>query len=646
MKKAKTTITKTILIMLIITTIITGIAKAETIHEGWHSYHDYFTIGEDYYEVSSSQLWNGEEGIFKVLIQKNQEKYILSAPINREEYYLNDTDCTKQGYYRYCLLNTSLQEKDGARIDEEGNYRLGFKIGIYYEKPDEPTASLTIDKNTDKTTINYDETTKTTITITNEGDNHAYNVIINETIGEGLKILSFEGFDYLIGNNLIKTIPKMMVGEGTVLKYQATPTSFFNSTKTTTTIKYYDGLENQTTKKETTITLPWPYKETTTLSPTNIKPGKESTITITVTNNDAKPITLDITQEIPPNIIIKKTDLTKTEDNELITIKTIPPGETTTINTKITSYYTGSYDINNTIKITVRNKEHLIREGKTITVSNDKITPILTIPKSKYQSGERMYLGAYLKNNDQTISYYDIKGTVKASFINEEISLENIRPGEQKTLFLKEFKLPTVTEEQTEDITINGTYKTIAGEIFSFETKKTITIIPKNKTLLFYHSATPNTAQPGEEITVSATVQNLAQTNQEGITVKDEIPEGLTTTFGKTKAEGTIKGGEKIRIMLYKIKIPEDWDKEEIIINSTLTQNNKKIAEIIEPIKIINITKKEETETKETTEQQETQETTNNNEQKQEEKKEKKAGGNFIINFFKAIGDFLNNLLS
>ncbi len=579
-------------IFLLLSLVASQTVSAEKIYDEWLPYHDFFTIGEDYYEVTNAWIYSGDDITAKTLIRKNDKSYILSASVERfdedadddEEYYISSEDCVKEGLLSFCINNVSLSPDNGARADEFGTYHFGTRIIIYEETPD--TALLTVDHDLSDSTIYFGDEKKVTVIITNEGSMKATDIVINETVGEGLVITRHDGFDARIGSRLTRSISKLYPDDELVLRYWVKPDEYVNSTNLDTFISY-NSPDNETAKDSHKVTIPWPLTASLSISPTNVKTGENSILSLKLTNDEDKDLEVVATVDIPRNLRVADKDKFSFNGHQLIYSGVVPFDDSMTLSPEFYSSFTGSYKLPVLVNAFVNGKEISWLGEKTLTVKNDKVTPNIVSSKTKMRAGEPLTLGVYLRNEDDDVPFYSVAGTFSSDFFTESFSLERIIAGDTQNPIFKTFHAPDVSEQTTFPLTVNGSFVTKSGERFTFSTQEDIIVLPENQSVVLTRSISKDVVNRTGEFAVTVSAENIADKGTYVITAFDEMDDDLDVIFGKTSADVALVGGEKRQLYVYKVRVPGTFSRDNLTVTSILNVRGSEVFRLRENVSVV-----------------------------------------------------------
>jgi uncharacterized repeat protein (TIGR01451 family) len=567
--------------LILILLLILPLALAEEkIHDAWHPYHDYFTIGDDYYEVVNDHRVTDDGIRIQTLIKRNQASYIISTtadlPDENSVYALAKEQCKVEGYLRFCVLNVSLEPSKQARADEAGKYHYGTKIIIYEEKADE--ADITITKNIASTTLYYGEETKVTVTLKNDGNIKAENINYTETIGKGLTIINHKDYQYRLSEKLKVNILALSPGESKSFQYLIKADDYLNTSNLNSTVSYESPAVKTETKTDK-ITITYPFKWSSTISKKETSINDPLTHTIVIENKEKKPIHVILTVSPSDDVLISKAETYTKLGDKYSYEKIIPEASSVTITLEASNKYTGTYNLSAHLEVEV-NEQHIESNAyNTYTVKTKTITPKIVLSKTKMRSGEPITIGVYLTNEDASIAFYQIAGWVGSDFFNQSFTLETLPKSKEENVIFRSYT-PPITENaiMSHDIELSGSFITHNGEQSNFYTKKTITVIPKNLSILITQATDKKALKRGEEVTITVDVENIADSGSNFVKARDLYDEKLERSFGSSEGETFLYPGEERELYLYKLRIPYTYTSQNFSIISELTANGQAIT--------------------------------------------------------------------
>ena len=558
-------------------------ADEEVIHDEWHPYIDFFTVDNDNYQVTIVQMPSGDKMLVKTKFERNQASHLITATAQFDEevsaYVFEKEVCATEGALRYCLVNLSLEPENEARNDEFGQYRYGTRIIIYEEQRE--TADLEITRTIQDNTLFVDEETKVRVSIINTGEVAAENVNYFETIDEELDITRIDGYANRVGTKLTAPLVlKLHPEEELLYSYWVKPSSYNNKTTLKSTVSFDDPDEPVELIDEDEVSVTWPYKYTLGLSDKEAKINEERRLTITIENQEDKTLDATIILTTPKNIdetIIENYERIVTTRHECAV--SIPVGGTKSCIIDVSSRYADVYTLEAQTLIEVNEKEFSFSDDVEFTVKYDKVTPSLILSKEKMRSGEPITIGVYLHNEDTTLPFLDIQGQLNTSFIDEDFSLDKIMPDKHENVIFKTYNPPQTDKPITHQIQVHGTFKTQNGEKNDFSITKELIVLPENQSVFLTQNIEPKELVRGDEVTVTISVENVADSGYKAVTLKDSYDADLEKTFGETLGNVHLFGGETKQLYIYKLRVPFSYDKATFDITTNMITAGEPVQE-------------------------------------------------------------------
>lgn len=568
-----------LLLLILLCVTISYAAEEKQIHVDWHPYHSFFTIDDDYYELTTEHLSREDEILITALIQRNQQAYILraEAPFDNETdtYYIKKESCTKPGLYRFCLVNISLDPDKEARSDDEGNYRYGTYLRIKEEQPD--LAEIEITRNTGDAALTKDQEASVSIILRNKGLKYGENLVYEEEIGEGLEIVSMREFTQQKGNKLIFEQPLVSVDERINLNYRIRVTDYINKTTLKGSISY-ENPEVTTNTKDTALTIVWPYSWSCSLSQTKIPIEEEVTHSCTFKNKDPESdMALELAFSLPTGVIpVHMEKLTKDITGQYVQELTLEPDEEEKIFFVTRVAYTGTYNFTTHINAIINDAIRKETLKKTLTVETNEIDPNLVISQDKIVEKKDFTYGLYLHNKDEDLPFFDVEGWVGAKgFFNDTFAFERIPAGADVEAIFKTYLAPKVEQPTTYTVKVWGTFSTSNNEKKEFMQEEEVIVMPPNQTIMLTQEIKPSTAKLGDVVTVTVGAENVADVGQNKIILDAAYPRGVEKIFGDIEAETYLYGGEKRELYVYKLQIPYDYPHSSFVVIASLQVDGK-----------------------------------------------------------------------
>jgi hypothetical protein len=539
--------------------VIVGVQAATVIHDDWHPYSDFFTVQGDYYEITTNHMY-GEDSIpIQAFFKRNQVGFIISAQAvpYEDNFAIMDEKCARDGYYRYCMVNISLDPAKGARSDSAGVYRYGTRYRVELESPDAALLKVEREIVHDKQFF-VDERLTIRLRIKNNGTKTASEVSVVETVGPGLEVISFDAYNYRQGNLLLKDIPFIRINEEVILDYQVRVTDYVNTTELQADIAYLSPDPATVTQKKS-YTIPFPFTTSLTMSPTTMKTTQQSTLTYKLSNKDQTPLSMNVNINVPEGLLVTARSPLVLSGQSLVYSGVVDALTDLTLTAIVKSPFTDAFTFQATSNVRVNDESFSDTKTTTLTTKNDKITPRISPSKHNMRSGDSLHIDASVTNDDSAVPYMNIQGWVASSWFNDTFNLPRLSAGTTENVLFKMYTPPRVNEPQRHTIYMQGSFQSSSGQVETFSTQKEILIIPQNQSLMFIQSVTPTTVMRGDEVVVVVSVENVADVGYSVVSARDTYSKGLTKTFGDTGADLNLFGGEKKQFYMYKLRVPFDW---------------------------------------------------------------------------------------
>ncbi|MBN1275379.1 hypothetical protein JXA12_03735 [Candidatus Woesearchaeota archaeon] len=570
-----------------------ALAEESVIHDEWHSYSDFFTVDNDYYEVANAHVIEGSVMMVRTLLKRNQASHIVTGEIERvgKQYYLSEELCETSGLLRFCVVNVSLDPEKGARADESGHYWYGTRIKIYEEEADAAVLELTRTI-VGGTTLHYADEQKVTVTLKNTGTKSAEDVRFEEVVGECLAITRVDGLTR-IGRRLSADIPILYADRQETLSYWVRPDAYCNESWLNATATY-DSPEPETLEDDQKVTIPWPYKASFTISDDEVGLGVRSDFTFTIENEEEADIDVAFSLIHPLNVIATDpSGLQEVTKNRLAYEESIRPGGKVTLTARLSSANAYVYDLIGLLKVTVKGVEfaetfteelRVNADGKT---SYNDVEPNLLLNKETMRSGETLTIGVYLKNTDDKYRLYRVDGWVGSAFFNESFSIPSLSASENVNVLFKTYYPPEVHLPTTYLVEVKGTYDTPEGFTYPFHEKSEVLILPENMSVVLTQQTDKKELLRGEELTVTIKAKNLADSGYNQVRVEDSYDPDLELTFGKDKGDVYLYGGEEVQVYVYKLRVPFGYYKGNFTVTSTLAAQGQPLLSFSEEVKVL-----------------------------------------------------------
>jgi hypothetical protein len=298
--------------------------------------------------------------------------------------------------------------------------------------------------------------------------------------------------------------------------------------------------------------------------------NKPSTYSVRVKNNDPEDLFVDLEIEVPSELTVtfRSKELVRT-GNKYAWSGSLEQDETKSFEVRVQGAFTGSYEISSELDMEVFGTEFEEELSQTLEISTTKIDAVLSLPWTEVREKTAYTITASLKNNDPLNNYYEINGVFSSDLFDD---IDVVYPSMQKGEFIEvvddKFLSPSVNRSETFKISFSGDYQTVSGQKYSFETEKSLTVVPVRESIAVSKSLSKTKVRKGENFTVQVFVENKVDDPVEKIEVSEIIPESLLFLGGKRGDSLDLFGDEKEQAYIYKVEVPEDFKGDTIVLTT------------------------------------------------------------------------------
>ena len=610
-----------LLIIFILIVLLSSLIEAEDLHGDWYFSGDTFTVEGDVYLVTHYNFYDT-----MVVLRVNDNAYIIE-----------EGRCRSAPTKKYCideiyrdLANAS--ESDPIKF-EEGEIYAGIYVKISTKGPD-----ISISRSFSTTNPELNEEVTVTVTLENEGDEGTDSFLYKDMFPKGVIITASSSGTERTSRTITYDSNIPPDSEKT-FTYRFKVTDYLEFTSQAEATYYYAGSEQSITVSSKTIKVVKPYEFTTTLSPKSIEVGEQSALSIKIENLVSKEIEVNELRIIIPSFLslqAKPGELEK-RNEKYYWNGTLDSGEYKMINLLLEPVKSRTYGVSIGIRVTdSENKE--FSEVKTVSLTSTlkELEPILSVLDTSVSEGSSFRVAFSVKNPNEKVGFRNIKASVKSEIFPElKAELEDLMPGKTQTLIVNDTLTAPFLDEKTEyEIEALGSYETTTNEQFEFSKKATLTVTPVSEVITILQSIDKTDIDVEENVTVTVEIKN---NNEEAVqvSVHDDYSEGASIIGGKTSDTIYFDGIGTKQAYTYKLQIPLTYNKEELVITTSASIQEKNYVD--NKTTIINVNLTEPVEKEELQEEPE-------EELKPEQKKEKEPG--FFKKIINAIADFFNSLFS
>lgn len=529
-----------------------------------------FTLNGDNFSIKLAKDWKS------IIVRYNDENLLIKT---------NSCENTQLNFYYICFKGAIVDFSsvtEIGKIDEvTGENIPALNLSVKYQKPD-----ITIKRTfSNKNPIILEEF-NAELTIENKGKNPA-DIIYKEKIPSGVIITNLNGLIY-DGNNIIYS-GKISQGAISVTSYKLKPLIFSSNIFEGNLTYNYETLSGVLSVEKINITTVDNVKS---FVIQNISANLDSSesIKINITNFDANAnYNTYFSIEVPKDLDVLGFD-TEYDKIESLTNKTryyfsfnLEKQKSKIIELSIKTKKTGVYAIITELDYTVNNIKRNIQKNININVNAKSIAPELLILDEEITSNQHFKIKGLIKNNDEKISYNNINAKLKSDTLNETFFIPIINQNSELLIFEREITAPSIENKTSINITLEGIYNTINGEIFNFSTKKTVLIHPLKEMIIITHEL-DKYYNKNDSISVNVHVEN--KKNKEiNVNLNENFSENFEIIGGV--ASGYLNIGPKRKSMIYTYKLKSE-NEDSLNISTTLryTEHDKEFI-ITQPLVLV-----------------------------------------------------------
>ncbi len=189
--------------------------------------------------------------------------------------------------------------------------------------------------------------------------------------------------------------------------------------------------------------------------------------------------------EIPKEIDVDSIKELEREEDKLVWEGQVNKNSPVELSYRLRNTHSGSHEITGDCKnIFYNDVENRYLNGsqeisEQVTFSVDKIEPEIRFMQNKHtlQTGNKSYVIIRIENKDDKVGFFDINYSLKSRLLgNSHEFIDLIGPGEEKTIFYRDFVAPSVVNDTDFIINVSGRYRTQYYEYFKFSETETLTV--------------------------------------------------------------------------------------------------------------------------------------------------------------------------
>lgn len=539
--------TKSLLLSLLLFFIfsLSTVVSAEMaeIHNEFHEYDDSFKIDDRVYELTMSGSTD------KMVLFKTDD---YSSIIKMGE-------CKPSGNFEYCFENISYEYSDGASLAPGGKLMPALKISIKKENFEDTKIQTSFNYKTS----HFAKTEQTfELIIKNTGSDWIRDLKFELIVPQGIKILNARDFSKN-ANNLSFTTS---INKGGEQDYEF---QYISDNISDYVISYnYRYMEGPSEKKgsgSTNINIKKPYSITTTLSPENIEIFDSAELKVIITNTE-NTNDLEVKRLLlrgPPDVVYDmKSNLFRSKYGEYATkIESIPKDSSKEFVLKIKPTSTGIINLTGYFYLISNGIEFEENFTKQLGITAEGLESSVYMNKNDVLSGGEVSFYYVLGNSNEALEFRDFNISIESSFFKETFTKDKILPkSDSNTIYSRKIKVPTITDDQDYDIVAHTRYLTESGEEKYFNKTLVLHVTGSGEIIKLSQSINPGgVVNPGDELTIEVTVENLKDEYFSDVRLLEEFTRGASVSFGDSFKTVDLSPKENKKAYLYKLKIPDKY---------------------------------------------------------------------------------------
>ncbi len=506
----------------------------------------------------------------------------VSLKAGDDRVLISVADCEDIGDLKYCIDSAT----EGID-DETGDPSSTMELRVLQAGP-----NIEVDRDISTDDPALGEEVEVLVTLTNSGDEYAYNLNYEDSFPTGVKVTT--SYKNPLKNGVLWA-GNLAAGQSTSFSYKLTFNEFMDYESTGEASFLFKNKVNRIKSDTTTFSVETPFEISESISPKSADVNEEITYTININNTgDSQSITvenLEIT--IPSNAITSQRSLgLDVEQGKLKYSGTISSGDHETLSFKFKTSKITEGELTSKIKIKVGTQSFEEKFTHKVGFGISDIFPEITFNPKTVKGGVELEIEAKITNNgEDTIS--DISLDMAGDIIEPRgwRDLE-LAPDKKHFAYNKIISAPQVDAEKDFFIKLSGSYDKGDGKRMNFEKMMTITILPQEMLV----ELKPEVKKISDgEYNVTLQVKNLMTYKLSYISMIDTFPKGFRQTAGSRDIDIDELGiGEERLAYSYIVKVADDYtaksfeithifssldDNEESVTNEKITKIELNTAE-------------------------------------------------------------------
>jgi|GEM_PF-3747640 len=535
------------------------VSAIDSFHNAWHYPGESFTVNDVLYSVS-----------------EGSDCHQINFGRESEYYILNVDDCveTRDGFEKICFLETACPNDDDHIHYEAGRIIYGAKIALYDLVP-----KLAIKQSASTTKLKIGEITTISNTITNPGEKTVSDGVFSVNIPDGFSLYSKPpGASFT--NGVLKQNFIIPPGTSKTISYKLKIDDYLSESLKPNITYSYNEIKLSKQASSLTINVPSPYLISQSLSKKSIGINEETVYSFSFQNNDGQ-------ADIPLKASLLGVNGLKViwppEFVNGVYETILSPDEKKSFSFTMSSKFSGDVKLSLKLDFDIAGKAVEKNYSNALSIALTPAKPTINI-KNEYFEGEEFILRALLKNPSKLNSYYNVRGYVKNTKTGQIYNFHKERVPKNTDSILLEQKVfaPNVnSSSNSETITflMSGTYESISGEKFEFDSSKNVKIDNKKEPFLVTRTINNSDISAGDNLEVVVKVKNQIG-EYAPLVINDILPDSVFVKAGFRSIETSIADGDEKQVYIYKINLPETYvDNKLKIVTKIYNKNTGEVYE-------------------------------------------------------------------
>jgi hypothetical protein len=453
----------------------------------WHYAGDTFKLDGVLYSVEGFST-------DKVLLGVGSKSYMISLG-----------ECAQTPLAEYCYIKSAYPDDESHIKYQSGKQYYGYLISITTVTPKlEVTRTMAPSSPVIGAQIEVQATIKNTADVTVES------ISYTESPPQGLRIIAGPNG----ASDISYSSKSLSPGQSETFKYYLRPYDYVDGNLQPSVTYSYAGQQFNTTVKPLTLTVASPLLVTHTIS-SSVNLDETGVYTLNLSNADPdRQITAHVAVRLPRGLHENGIQgFTEAAGGTYTADLTLPPRKNVSMQLKFLGSVSGTFTMPVEITANMAGTTFTRQYNDSVTAKADTLAPSITLSSTRanYRPGDPLTISGVLKNTNTVTSFRSISGTLNAPglFPPAEFRHESFSPQRTLTEAEEQITIPAVTESKSYLIIFSGDYTTPGGEVFSFNTTRSITVAPVKEIVGITRTIEPASPVPGGNVTVTVTARNL-----------------------------------------------------------------------------------------------------------------------------------------